>query len=229
MKYNFKYSIIFLFIGFSLFGSFEKNETGAREQSLGNAIVALNNTPFALFYNPANIQSSASFNVYTSYRNFYGLPGIYQADILANISVYDIGSAFAVSKYGNDLYSEMEIRAGSSYRIAENLSMGMSLQGYFLSIKNYGGAQSWGLNIGLQYDYLEKLSIGAFITNINNPKIGSVQEELPQTFSLGFKYNLIERATLFLIVVFNSGFFCFPYLDIIFPFTAANWTKSNQK
>jgi hypothetical protein len=197
MKYNFKYFIIFLFIGFSLFASFEKREAGAREQSLGNSVVALNNTPFALLYNPANIQSAASFNVYTGYRNFYGLPGIYQADIVANTSIYGIGSAFAVSKYGNDLYSEMEISAGGSYNIAENLSLGLSLQGYFLSIKNYGDAQSFGLNLGVQYDYLETLSIGAFVTNVNNPKIGSVKEELPQTFSLGLKYNMMERATLF--------------------------------
>ena len=197
MKYNFKYFIFFLFTGFSLFASFEKNEAGAREQSLGNAIVALNNTPFALIYNPANIQSATAFNVYTSYRNFYGLPGIYQADIIANTSMYGIGSAFALSKYGNELYSEMEIRVGGSYRFTENLTVGISLQGYFLSIKNYGDTKSWGLNIGLQYNFIEKLSIGAFITNINNPKIGSVKEEIPKTFSLGFKYNLIDRATLY--------------------------------
>jgi len=184
-------------MGFSLSASFEKNEAGAREQSLGNAIVALDNTPFALLYNPANIQSVPSFSVYTSYRNFYGLTGIYQADIVANTSINGIGSAFSVSKYGNDLYSEMEIKAGGSYKIVENLSLGMSLQGYFLSIKNYGDAKSWGLNIGLQYNYLENLSIGAFVTNINNPTIGSVEEELPQTFSLGFKYNLMDRVTLF--------------------------------
>lgn len=197
MKYNFKYFVIFLLSCYSLFASFEKKEAGAREQSLGNAIVALGNSPFALLYNPANIHSIASFNVYTSYRNFYALPGIYQADIVANTSIYGIGAAFAVSKYGNDLYSEMEIRTGGSYNIVENLSLGMSLQGYILSIKNYGDAQSWGLNLGIQYEYLEKLSFGAFITNINNPQIGSAKEELPQTFSLGFKYSMVERATLF--------------------------------
>jgi len=117
--------------------------------------------------------------------------------LFGNTSINGLGSAFAVSKYGNDVYSEMEIRAGGSYGLAENLSFGISLQGYFLSIKNYGNARSWGLNLGIQYDYLEKLSIGAFVTNINSPTIGSVDEELPQTFSLGFKYNLVEKATLY--------------------------------
>jgi len=197
MKYNFKYFITFFILGFSLYASFEKREAGAREQSLGNSVVALDNTPFAIIYNPANIRPGPAFNVYANYRNFYGLPGIYQADIVANTPIYGIGFAFAVSKYGNDLYSEVEISAGGSYNITENLSLGIGLQGYFLSIKNYGDSQSFGLNLGFQYEYLETLSIGAFITNINNPRIGSVEEELPQTFSLGFKYDLMKRASLF--------------------------------
>lgn len=181
----------------SLFASFEKREAGAREQSLGNAIVAMDNTPFALLYNPANIHSEISCGVYTSYRNFYGIPGIYQADIAATKNISGIGSAVSVSKYGNDLYSEIEISAGGSYNIIKDLYLGLSVKGYFLSIKNYGSANSWGLNLGLQYDYLENLSIGATVTNINNPKIGSIEEELPQTFSLGYKYDLMERATLY--------------------------------
>jgi len=201
---------------------------------LGNAIVALNNTPFALLYNPANIQSVSSFNLYTSYRNFFGISDIYQADIIVNTLVYGVGSAFNVSKYGNDLYSEIEIRAGSSYNIAANLSLGIGVQGYFLSIKNYGDSQNWGLNLGFQYDYLEEFSIGAHVTNINNPKIGSVDEELPQTFSLGFKYNLTERATLFFELFrdvkheqdYRGGFEYEPYNNIFLRFGVMDNTNT---
>lgn len=222
MKYNFKYLIIFLFLCNLLYASFEKKEAGAREQSLGNSVVALENTPFAILYNPANIRTGSSFNVYTSYRNFYGLTGIYQADIVANTLIFGIGSAFAISKYGNDLYSEVEINAGGNYNITEKLSLGLGLNGYFLSIKNYGDSQSFGLNLGFQYEYLETLSIGAFISNINNPKIGSVEEELPQTFSLGFKYDLMKRATLFFELFrdvkheqdYRAGFEYEPYENI---------------
>jgi hypothetical protein len=185
-----------LFYSISLFASFEKKEAGAREQSLGNATVALEKTPFALLFNPSNIQSVSSFNLYTSYRNFYGMSDIYQADIVVNTSIYGLGSALSISKYGNQIYSEIQISAGSNYVISKYLSLGISLQGYFLSIKNYGDSQSWGLNLGFQYNFVEDFSIGAFITNINNPRIGSINEEIPQTFSLGFKYNLINKAIL---------------------------------
>jgi hypothetical protein len=198
MKYNFKYFVVFLLSCTTVWAAFDKKESGAREQSLGNAVVAMHNSAFALIYNPANIQSASAFNVFTSYRNFYGVPEIYQADIIANTAVYNIPVAIAVSKYGNDLYAETEISAGGSYKIYDNLSLGISLQGYFLSIKNYGESQSWGINLGIQYNYLESLSIGAFVSNINQPTIGSIKEDLPQTFALGFQYRLMEKGTLYL-------------------------------
>ena len=157
MKYNFKYFIVYLLVSTTSWAAFEKNEAGAREQSLGNAVVAMEQSFFALIYNPANIKSTSAFNVFTSYRNFYGNPEIYQADIIANTNLFGLPSAFAVSKYGNEIYSETEIRAGGSYNVIENLALGFSVQGYFLSIKNYGNAQSVGINLGIQYDYFETL------------------------------------------------------------------------
>lgn len=228
MKYNFKYwlKIIYLLFTCSIYASFEKNEAGAREQSLGNATVALANSHFALFYNPANIQSISTFDIWTSYRNFYGLPDIYQADIVLNTSIYNINSALGISKYGNQLYSEIQISAGGRYHIVEDLSVGISLQGYFLSIKNYGDAQNWGLNLGLQYNYLDNLSVGAHISNINNPKFSTVSEEIPKTFSLGFKYGIIANGTLLFEFFrdvkheqdYRGGFEYEPYNNIIIRF-----------
>jgi hypothetical protein len=154
------------------------------------------------------------------------LPDIYQADIVLNTSIYNMNSAFAVSKYGNQLYSEIHISAGSSYKIVDYLSVGISLQGYFLSIKNYDNAQNWGINLGFQYNFLEDLSIGAHITNINNPKFSSVHEEIPKTFSLGFKYSIVKNGTLlfefFRDVKFEQdyrgGFEYEPYDNILIRF-----------
>ena len=198
MKHNFKYYLMTLFflLNSLLSASFEKKESGAREQSLANAVVAVEKTPFAIFYNPANIQPISSFDVWTSYRNFYGVSDIYQADLVLNTSIYNINSAFAVSKYGNQIYSEIQLSAGGCYEIYEGLFIGGSLQGYFLSIKNYGNTNNLGLNLGFQYMYFEDLSIGAHVTNINNPKLGKVNEEISKTFSLGFKYSIVERGTI---------------------------------
>ena len=236
MKYNFKYYLIIIYLSFTcyLLASFEKKEAGAREQSLANATVALENSPFAIFYNPANIQSISDFNIWTSYRNFYGMSDIYQADIILNTSIYNMNSAFSVSKYGNQLYSEIQIGIGSSYKLADNLSVGISLQGYFLAIKNYSDTQTWGLNVGFQYDYLENFSIGAQITNINNPKLGKTNEEIPKTFSLGFRYDVIKKGTLFFEFFrdvkheqdYRAGFEYEPYNNIIIRFGVMDNTNT---
>ncbi len=81
-------SILFIvIIQITAIASFEKKEAGAEEQSLGNAMVAGNGNPFAIFYNPANIIFIDGINIYAGYRNLYGMPGIYQADIVSNFSV----------------------------------------------------------------------------------------------------------------------------------------------
>lgn len=184
--------ILFLSCKF-LFAAFEKKEAGARELSLGNALVAFQGVPFAIYYNPANIISQKNLNIFASYRTYYGLNDIYQADLVANTTLLNTPASFAVSKYGNDLYSEIQFSCGSSINVMDEFALGGSLQLYSLSIKNYGSSQTWGINLGISYNAFEKIRIGAFITNINNPTIGKVEEELPKTFSLGVSYNLFEK------------------------------------
>ncbi len=192
----YKTILLFFVIPISMFASFEKKESGAKEQSLGNAMVAETGNPFAIFYNPANISFINGINIYADYRNFYGMPGIYQADIVSNFSVINIPVSLAFSKYGNELYSEIQLSMGSNILINKAFTFGASLQLYSLSISNYGTSNTWGLNIGLRYNVIEKVNIGAHITNINNPTIGQNKEDLPQTFSLGVKYDIFPKSII---------------------------------
>ncbi|MFC2088075.1 hypothetical protein ACFLSX_00605 [Calditrichota bacterium] len=189
------YLLIFS-INFSALASFEKKEAGAREQALGNALVAFQDHPFAIHYNPANIISRDTTKIFAGYRNFFDLAGIYQADIVANTSLLNKPISFAVSKYGNDLYSEIQISFGSSISVFENFAVGGSLQLYSLSIKNYGESLACGINLGVKYKALENVYLGAHITNINSPTIGKVAEEIPRTFSLGAQYELFDRGII---------------------------------
>ncbi len=72
-----KIFILFFLLNCSAIASFEKKEAGAKEQALGNAIVAVRGDPFAVYYNPANIIFIDGINIYAGYRNFYGIPGRY--------------------------------------------------------------------------------------------------------------------------------------------------------
>ena len=54
------------------FGAFEKIESGAASIAMGNALVALKQFPFALYYNPAALPLSGDFQIVFTYHNLYG-------------------------------------------------------------------------------------------------------------------------------------------------------------
>ena len=183
-----------------LYAAFEKNEVGAQPLALGNACAALAASPFALYYNPANIQYIASFQFAFSYQNYYGIPEINQINLIANHHLKEWPLSLGVNRFGNNLYQEMQLILGSSTRLMEHASIGLSVQYYLLQIKNYGQSSTWGVNLGFQYTLVKNFDMGIHITNINQPVLGESREKLPQCFSIGFCYRPI--CTLNLLMEF---------------------------
>jgi len=96
--------------------------------------------------------------------------------------------SLAINRFGNQLYQEIQLTAASRYEIVDNCAIGISIQSYILFIRHYGQAVAWGINFSALYKLLPELSIGALITNLNQPVISEIREKLPQTMSLGFCY-----------------------------------------
>jgi hypothetical protein len=127
-----------------------------------------------------------------TYRSFYGLHEVSQVNIITNFTVRNICLALAGNRFGNNLYQEYQFNMGSVYEFADEASLGFSIQYYLLKIVNYGNQGCWGVNMGFQYQILNDLSIGSLVTNINKPVMGSSNEKLPQTLSLGFCYTPVS-------------------------------------
>lgn len=185
------YFIVFL-TALSCYAAFEKLEIGAKPLSLGNAVVAWQKNPYALYYNPSNIYISDDFYLGLTYRSFYGLHEVSQVNIISNFTVRNVCLALAGNRFGNNLYQEYQFNMGSAYEFTDEASLGLSIQYYLLKIANYGNQGCWGINMGFQYQILNELSIGAVATNINKPVMGNTHEKLPQTLSLGFCYTPVS-------------------------------------
>jgi hypothetical protein len=184
-----KVSISFLLLTTLLIGAFEKMEAGAGPLAMGKACVAMQDLTYAIFYNPANIpDSKVQFSL--DYQNFYGIKGLSQANLVVNYPIRKLPVAFGVSSFGNNLYREMQINAAGAYRIGSKFSVGLSLQYYFCTIKDYGSQAAWGFNLGLAYTLIENVRIGSQVTNLNQPTISQIHEKLPQTFSFGINYQV---------------------------------------
>ena len=130
-----------------------------------------------------------------------------QTDMIMNYSIAGHPFSLAMSQLGNSKYREIQICAGSKYNITPVCAIGGSIQYYQLSISNYGGQSTWGLNLAFYYDLVPALQLGAFVTNLNQPHISKVNEQLPQTMSLGFSYEPVKE----FIICFSL------YRDIHFP------------
>jgi hypothetical protein len=189
------------------FSAFEKTEAGALPISMGNAVVALVSSPYAIYYNPASLSDEVNFEVILSYQTLYELDDLSQADIIVNWAIAEHPFSIALNQFGNKNYREVQFCVGSKYKITPVCAIGGSIHYYQLSIHTYGKQGTWGLNVALHYDLLPHIQLGALVTNINRPYISQDTEFLPQTLSIGTAYKPIDRLSL-----------CFAlFRDIYFP------------
>jgi hypothetical protein len=183
-----KYLLLMLLFYVENYAALENIEIGAKPLSLGNAMVAWQNNPYALYYNPANIYILENIYAGFTYRGFYGLPGLSQINMVTNFSLKEIPMSLGISRFGNKLYQEYQVHSGIASKISDEVTVGIGLQYYQLKIVNYGNQGSWGINLGLCYKVLEVFTLGMFVTNINQPTLGECGEKVPQSLSLGFCY-----------------------------------------
>jgi hypothetical protein len=176
-------------------GAFEKLEAGAGPLAMGKACVAIQDLPYAIFFNPANLPGD-QFQLALDYQNYYGIKDLNQVDLVVNIPLGLVPFSFGFSSFGNTLYREMQLTTAGLFRMASKFSLGLSLQYYFCSIKNYGSQATWGFNLGLAYTLIDNLKIGSQITNLNQPTISRTREKLPQTFSVGMNYTATRLLSL---------------------------------
>jgi len=207
---QFAFTLLFLLYGYfsPIDAAFETVPTGARSLALSNSLVAEYGSSFAVYLNPAAISGKNS--LYFSYRNFYGLPGISQISMCSNSKLFSLPFAAAVSRFGNDLYSEYRLRVAVAKKVMDEFYIGIETEFYHLQIDHYGSTSAMGIHLGILYRISSQLSAGAMVSNLNRPAIGRSEEDLPQSFSFGIHYtitdNLSVTASLFRDIHFTETF-----------------------
>ena len=180
--------------------AFDKLEAGAATLAIGNAAVALAGSPQAIHYNPAAIRFNGMLGVALSYRSFYGLKEVGQADLIINFFFAGQSFSFGINRFGNRYYSEIQGSLGSYYDLDNQLCLGVSLHVYHLQIKGYGQDLTWGINFGVLYELLPSLFFGALVTNLNRPKLAVMREKIPQIMTFGLNFLAMQEMRLFFVV-----------------------------
>ena len=203
----FKIFLLLFFVGFQT-EAFSQISMGARGAALGHATTALGSYDWALFSNPALLNSESPRIGFYGIRN-YGFSEITDISAFGSVPTKFGTGALGIHRYGGDLFNETRIRMGYK-NVWKSLHVGMVLNYNHISFGGpYGSGGALGLDVGLAAKVTNDLWLGAKATNLNRPSYDfqSYDEDLIRDLSIGLSYMLAERA-LFTFDV---------YKDVKFP------------
>ncbi len=182
------YLILILFTQ-SLFSSFEPKPTGVYQLGLSAAgIASLNSGSFNGYLNPASMQGINGLKINLFYRNFYEIKELNQIALYGQFELFKQNFGLTVNRYGNNLYSEIDVVLSFAQPIIENFSAGVSVHMFLLDIQNYGNTSAVGLDVGLLYQPEDFLHVGFTLNQINEPELGESGESVPLSAQLGVTF-----------------------------------------
>lgn len=177
--------------------AFEPFACGGRSSAMGYSLVALRGNGWSAFENPAALPTVIERTLSVHY-----VPQPFELKELARVAASYVepaawGSlALSASQFGFELYKETRVVLSYGNDIVPSVNVGVNLNYYSLSIRNYGSAATLGVDLGLLVDVSERVQWGFAAFNINAPAIGAAKEKLPQVFSTGIAFHPIDDATL---------------------------------
>ncbi len=200
-------------ITFVLFGMFcstslrAQPSMGADDLALGRATTALQNNSWAIFSNPATMNTSNKSLSFYSLRN-YGFSDL--TDIAASGSAPTVYGVFGIGfhRYGGDLYNETRIRVGYSNSWNE-LQFGAALNySHIAQAAPYGSGGALGLDLGIAAKLSQGLWLAAKTSNINQPayEFESEDESLSRELAIGLSYDIDAHALFVFDVVKDVRF-----------------------
>ena len=202
--------ILIFIIGFVFYSesiaSFEYKDHGSETVAAGSCGIALYNNAFAIFNNPAKIGLSGRPGMNLFYRNYYGLKDINQMSLASQFNIFNLPLGLGISTFGNKLYRETELRVGSSIEVIQQIRFGLSLNLYYLDIKNYGSAMCWGFDLAVMKQIGDEISVAFVVSNLNEPKINSADERIPTHFGFGLAYHPTQVVDVSLDIVKDDQF-----------------------
>ena len=186
--------------------AFENIMVSPRARAMGDAGVAVPDAPFATYLNPAGLSRQAvAGSAGLSYVQPYGLDFS---------RLYFLGGAIALPGNGGNLgiglrqfrveYQDVDLQTETTLTLSHGLvlfddvhssvSVGYGLNFYRLEFgetiggRDPGDELTMGVDLGLLAVLHDRTRIGVMIHNLNAPKIGEDNEEIPQRIHGGFAY-----------------------------------------
>lgn len=183
----------------STYAQFESTDIGARASGLNGAFTSVSDNSLAIFYNP----SGSGQMKYREVSVFYNPSpfGVSEVSTLAltyaeplKFGTFGLG----IKSFGYELYRESNVILSYGNSFTDKIFLGFNLNYYYLNIKNYNTASSFGADIGAMAYISGTLKWGFFAKNITGATIGKSGEKLAQVYRTGFTAKPREDLNLIL-------------------------------
>ena len=176
--------ILFLGTEFT-YASVEDMAFSARFVAMANAGVAWRIGADCIFVNPAALHRTCAFDIHFFYTKPFGLKELHSGNVAARMTRGRLAAGIGAQFYGNDLYREHQFLAALAFSLSTALSIGITSRYCTVSIQHYGQTGSLLMDVGLVAGLGEKAKLGFSAKNVNNAKIGTQREPLPNVLTLG--------------------------------------------
>ncbi|MBX2943708.1 MAG: hypothetical protein KF860_15330 [Cyclobacteriaceae bacterium] len=170
---------------------------GGRSAALGNATSTISDN-WSLFNNMAGISKAESTTASFAYAISPALPGANRMaasiTLPASIGVFGTG----VFKFGDELYSEQIISAGYANQLGL-AALGIKVNYVQYKAEGLGTRSALSIHFGGIAELSPKVLVGAYIMNLNQPKISlDTDEKLPVKLVTGVQFHPEESLILLL-------------------------------
>lgn len=182
--------LLLLILSLPAFTQSVSTQIGARGNAVGYATATLFDA-WAVFNNPAGAAKLEHITTGFTYDLHPTPVGANRTAAVISMPVPIGVITSGIYRFGDDLYNEHQISAGfaSKFGLA---SLAAQLNYVQYSASGFGTKGVVSLNLGGIAELTPKLSIGAYIINLNQPKI-SGEEKLPTRLISGLGFRPIEK------------------------------------
>ena len=188
-----KRKLLLIFFIFSFLSSKSQVNYGPRITAMGNAGVSLQDI-WSVQKNQAGISLINKPTASIAYENRFLIKEIATKSAVFALPVnkYVIGAAF--QSYGVKAYSETRTSLSLARAFGPKLLTAITINYHQIQIINYGNSKAFSVEVGLQYQALKNLWLGAHISNPNSSRFHENTDQIiPAHIQFGGHYRFSEQ------------------------------------
>lgn len=188
-----KQSKLLVFFLFVFFSAKSQVNNGPRITAMAGAGVALQDV-WAMQKNQAGIALLTKPIASLAYENKFLIKEIATKSAVFAIPVgkFVLGASFET--YGVNAYKQTQTGLSLARAFSPKLLMAVTVNYHQLQINNYGNAKAFTAQVGVQYQALKNLWLGAHIANPNSSKYGEITDQIiPAHIQFGGSYTFSDK------------------------------------